>query len=136
MLLPLNSFFKSVHSRFTATKRAQTRRRRGTADKVSLTFRSERFLQMEPQGTKDNSVHKQHPGAKSVSCKHNLPPDRCTTVGRQTPEHTQSHSSRRPCKGSLFTTWSVAPYLSVDLKIIITSQDQAALIYSFLFDEK
>ena len=94
-----------------------------TADKVSLTFRSEQFLQMEPQGTKDNSVHKQHPCAKSVSCKHNLPPDQCATVGGQTPEHTQSNLSRRPCKGSLFTTRSQAPYLRLDIKIITTSQD-------------
>lgn len=87
-------FFKSVNSSFTAAKQAGARCRRGTKEQLARSawlFQSDQFLQMELQGTKDNTVHKQSPCAKSVSCKHNLPPDQCTTVWRQT--HTHTHTS-------------------------------------------
>lgn len=97
---------KSVHSSFTGAEHTQTllQRNRGTADKVSLTFRSYQFLQMEPRGTKDNIVRKQNPCAKSVSCKHSLPPDRRA--------HTHTQYFVTLFLGSLLTRFRLAPHFN------------------------
>lgn len=77
MLLLLNSFL----NQFTAVLQQLNMHKHAVAEERSSSWQGQRDITLwpisttEPQGTRDNIVHKQNPCAKSVSCKHNLPPD-------------------------------------------------------------